>query len=285
MANNGNRRFKPYEELEFRDDFMFGKVMEDPVLCHDVLECLLQRKIGKLDTSHPQKEFQFISDGKPIRMDIFSRTEDEVFDAEVQNLNKQAIASLELPRRTRFYQASVDSDFVRKGDSYKTLPESTILFICTFDPLGKGLDRYTFRERCIEDDTLLLGDGTTKVFYNCTYKGDNIPDDLKHLYEYIDNGKTGSDLTKRIHKAVNKARKIEEWRSMYMKEMVLLMDAREEGREEGRVEGREEGREEERKNTEVERQRADVAEAKVQEFEARVRELETMLAALTKPAS
>ncbi|MBR2208220.1 MAG: hypothetical protein IJ859_05350, partial [Synergistaceae bacterium] len=93
MANNGNRRFKPYEELEFRDDFMFGKVMEDPVLCHDVLECLLQRKIGKLDTSHPQKEFRFISDGKPIRMDIFSRTEDEVFDAEVQNLNKQAIAS------------------------------------------------------------------------------------------------------------------------------------------------------------------------------------------------
>ena len=45
----GNRGFKPYEELEFSDDFMFGKVMEDLSLCHDVPECLLQRKIGKLE--------------------------------------------------------------------------------------------------------------------------------------------------------------------------------------------------------------------------------------------
>ena len=45
-----------------------------------------------------------------------------------------------------------------------------------------------------------------------------------------------------------------------MKEMVLLMDAKEEGREEGR--------EEERQNTEIERQRADRAEARVKELEA-----------------
>ena len=39
---------KRYEELEFKDDFMFGKVMEDLELCHDVLECLLGRPVGKL---------------------------------------------------------------------------------------------------------------------------------------------------------------------------------------------------------------------------------------------
>ena len=59
-----------------------------------------------------------------------------------------------------------------------------------------------------------------------------------------------------------------------MKEMVLLMDAREEGREEGkaegRAEGREEGREEERQNTEAERQRADAAEARIKELEAKL---------------
>ena len=32
---------KSYEELQFTDDFMFGKVMEDKELCRDVLECLL----------------------------------------------------------------------------------------------------------------------------------------------------------------------------------------------------------------------------------------------------
>ena len=45
-----------------------------------------------------------------------------------------------------------------------------------------------------------------------------------------------------------------------MKEMVLWMDAKNEGREEGR--------EEERKNTEAEKERADKAEARVRELEA-----------------
>ena len=98
------------------------------------------------------------------------------------------------------------------------------------------------------------------VFFNCTYKGDNIPEGLRDLYDYIETGKKGNELTERIDAAVDKARKIEEWRSAYMKEMVLWMDAKNEGREEGR--------EEERKNTEAEKERADKAEARVRELEA-----------------
>lgn len=52
------RKVKSYEELEFRDDFMFGKVMEDIELCHDVLECLLQRTVGELKEVQTQKEFK-----------------------------------------------------------------------------------------------------------------------------------------------------------------------------------------------------------------------------------
>ena len=90
---------------------------------------------------------------------------------------------------------------------------------------------YTFREKCEEDADLHLGDGTAKIFFNCTYIGEDIPKDLKRLYEYINTGKAGDALTKRIDEAVVKARNIEEWRSEYVKEMVLLMDAREGHRE------------------------------------------------------
>ena len=269
MAKRVMTGFKAYEELEFTDDFMFGKVMEDLELCHDILECLLQRKIGKIIEADFQKEYKFTSDGKPIRMDLFTRTGDEVFDSEVQKLNKKSIEFLELPKRTRFYQSSIDADHMKKGYSYKRLPEATVLFICTFDPFSRDLGQYTFRERCVEDDGLFLGDGTTKIFYNCTYKGAGIPEDLRTLYEYLDSGMTGDALTERINEAVKKARSIEDWRSMYVKEMVLLMDAREEGREEGR--------EEERKKTEAACKRAEAAEA-------RVRELEAQLAAMSGTA-
>ena len=53
--------------------------------------------------------------------------------------------------------------------------------------------------------------------------------------------KVGGDLSRRIDEAVRRARKNEEWRSEYMKELLHDDDVREEGREEGRLEGREEG--------------------------------------------
>lgn len=56
----------------------------------------------------------------------------------------------------------------------------------------------------------------------------------------METGKCSNDLTTRLDQAVEKAKKTEEWRSAYMKEMVLLMDARDEGVEEGINKGREE---------------------------------------------
>lgn len=275
MANQIVTGFKAYDDLNFTDDFMFGKVMEDLELCHDVLEVLLQRKIEKLVDTSLQKEFKSTSDGKPIRMDVYSHNENEVFDSEIQNLNNKSIESLELPKRSRFYQSSIDTDYMKKGYSYKQLPESTILFICTFDPFNKGLGKYTFYEKCEEHDGIYLNDGATKVYYNCAYTGSNLPDDLMKLYEYINTGKSCDVLTERINEAVIKAKSIEEWRSAYMKEMVLLMDAKEEGREE------------ERQNTEAERRRADAATKKADaaakradNAEARIRELEAELAAI-----
>ena len=69
-----------------------------------------------------------------------------------------------------------------------------------------------------------------------------MPDNLRELYEYIRTGKVGGDLSQRIDEAVCIARKNEEWRSEYMKELLHDDDVREEGRAEGREEGRAEGR-------------------------------------------
>ena len=42
---------KRYEELTISDDFMFGKAMGDKVLCQDVLEQLLEEKVGEAGTA------------------------------------------------------------------------------------------------------------------------------------------------------------------------------------------------------------------------------------------
>ena len=51
---------------------------------------------------------------------------------------------------------------------------------------------------------------------------------MRELYDYIRTGKVGGSLTRRIDEAVCKARKNEEWRSEYMKELLHDDDVREE---------------------------------------------------------
>ena len=90
---------------------------------------------------------------------------------------------------------------------------------------------------CKEDRELYLKDGTEKIFYNCAADPEKVPENLRELYDYIRSGKVGGDLSRRIDEAVCMARKNEEWRSEYMKELLHDDDVREEGRLEGREEG------------------------------------------------
>ena len=61
-------RLKEYEDLTFSDDFIFGKMMEDPELCRKVLETLLQRPVGELQNVVTQKMLKQTKDGKKIHL-------------------------------------------------------------------------------------------------------------------------------------------------------------------------------------------------------------------------
>ena len=89
----------------------------------------------------------------------------------------------------------------------------------------------------IEKEIRYVEGGTCKIFFNCCYKGEEITEDLRMLYEYVETGNAGNELTKKIDNAVTKARNNEQWRLEYLRERVLLGEEREEGREEGIKEG------------------------------------------------
>ncbi len=241
---------KRFEELQFTDDFLFGRIMQNRELCKEVLECLLQHPVGILRDPLGQKELKFLSDGKPIRLDIYTSDEYSLYDAEMQNQNNRSIEELALPRRARFYQANMDVNYLMEGVSYRELPDSQILFICTFDPFEQGKAVYTFTSKCTEQSGLEMKDGITKYFFNCTYVGTDLPDDLRDLYEYIRTGRKGeAKVVEHLDVAIRDALRNEEWRDLYMKELLHDDDMRAEGRAEGRAE--------ERLNTERERKRAD----------------------------
>lgn len=231
---------KNYEELTFSDSFMFAKVTEDPKNCKRVLESLLGEEINLISEPNVEKELRNVPGGKYVRLDLYAEDDKaRVFDAEMQNYEKGKKDSL--PKRSRYYQAMLDSYILNAGEDYKNLNESFIIFICRFDPFGKGLYRYTFKGKCEELSDLNMGDGATLIFFNT--KGDlrKAPEETRNLLKYVETGIVTNKLTEDIDCSVKSAIESAVWKEDYMLSVLWRKDAILEGREEGLMQGREEG--------------------------------------------
>jgi len=202
---------KPVEELTFTDDFMFGTVMKNKVICKGVLERLLHIKVGKIEYPSLQKTITPFYESKGIRLDVYVSDPDRIFDIEIQTSIPPS-----LPKRTRYYQSLMDVDNLLRGQSYAELKESCVIFICTQDPFGKGLPVYEFRNICTADGTLFLDDKSYKVFYNVGAYGKEDEPELSALLEYLCERRATSGFTQRIDALVEKAKRNEKFRSWYM---------------------------------------------------------------------
>lgn len=230
---------KQYEELEFTDDFMFCKVLtSNPHLCHELLELIIGKKVGDFVRLDKQQPIEITADGKGIRFDVYGEDDcDTVFDCEMQ-----AAENRNLPKRTRYYQGMIDLNLIERGADYNELKKSYIIFICPFDAFGKGLHKYTFKNQCIEEPSLALGDESTKIFLCAGGNTDDVSDEMKDFLDYLAGKKGVSRFVRALEEAVQKARNHEEWRLEYMTLLMRDQEMIKKGRAEGRAEGRKEGR-------------------------------------------
>ena len=116
----------------------------------------------------------------------------------------QAAPLDELIERTRYYHDLIDLDLIEKGHSYKELNHCIVLFICTFDLFGKDRVLYRFENRCVDDLSLTMGDGTETVFVNTLGHEPGITQEFQEVLDYF-NGKpqTGgfaAELQKEVEK-------------------------------------------------------------------------------------
>ena len=175
---------KPIEELTFTDDYMFGYVMRNPEICKELLERLLKIKIERLEYPELQKSISPYYEAKGVRLDVYVKDSDKVFDIEIQNGRKSNIG-----KRTRYYQSMIDIDNLLKGASYTSLNESYIIFLCTFDPFEKGLPHYTFKTHCLQDSEVDIKDGAIKEIFNAKAYATEQDVEISAFLKYIDSKK------------------------------------------------------------------------------------------------
>ena len=92
----------------------------------------------------------------------------------------------ELPRRSRYYQSVADVSTTPSSSLYPNLPDSILIFICTFDPFDRNYPRYTFQYICNEDKRLKLKDGSLRIFLNTkATKLSALDQKLQAFYHYL----------------------------------------------------------------------------------------------------
>ena len=230
---------KKYEELDFTDDFMFCKVLtNNPELCRELLELIIEKKVGQFIHVEKQKPIEITADGKGVRFDVYSEDDQNVvYDCEMQTSN-----GVNLPKRSRYYQGMIDLNLIERGEDYSKLKKSYVIFICTFDVFEKGLHKYTFKNYCKEFPELELNDETTKIFLCAGGDADDVSPEMKEFLDWMaGNGSGNTELIRELSRAVQKVRDHEEWRMEYMTLLMRDKEMREEGRKEGIKEGIKEG--------------------------------------------
>ena len=224
-----------WDNASFNDNFVFSKTLElFPDICKQIIELILKVKVNYISYPEREKVIESRTDSKGIRLDVYVQDDsNRSFDLEMQIANSDNIS-----KRMRYYQGLIDGDKLKHGQHYSALGNSYIIFICPFDRFKRGRHIYTFRERCDEDTSLTLDDGSVKIFLSTKGTIDDVSPELKHFLNYIDSGIVAGNFIQRLDDAVNSVKSNEKARLEFMT-LEMYMKERE-------MEGKEKGREEER---------------------------------------
>ena len=228
-----------WNKMTLKNSYMFRLVMEKNNLCKPRIERILGIKIKSLSYVEPEKSFESKLRTKGIRLDLFVIDEDGVaYDIEMQmdNSYKQFLG-----KRSRYYVSLMDNGALKKDEPYSQLRKSYVIFICTFDPFGKGLAKYTFNAICNEDHSLVLDDGVTRVFINTEGDRHKISRELANLIDYISTGAVTDDYTRQLDERVQELRNDTGEEVSYMTYMQTMMEARNIGFDEGLNQGLSQG--------------------------------------------
>lgn len=228
-----------WNKMTLKNSYMFRLVMEKNNLCKPLIERILGIKIKSLSYVEPEKSFEAKLRTKGIRLDLFVIDEDGVaYDIEMQMDNSYKKF---LGKRSRYYVSLMDNGALKKDEPYSQLRKSYVIFICTFDPFGKGLAKYTFNAICNEDHSLVLDDGVTRVFINTEGDRHKISRELANLIDYISTGAVTDDYTRQLDERVQELRNDTGEEVSYMTYMQTMMEARNIGFDEGLNQGLSQG--------------------------------------------
>ena len=229
---------KSLQDLTLLDRFLFAEVMEDPKTFENILSIILGEDISIKGRPQSEHENRTSPLKRQVRLDVWAEDEtDAVYNVEAQKENTK-----NLPHRSRFYQALIDSKLLDPGEvDFSNMKDCYSIIIAPFDLFGRGLYQYTFQMTCAETGQP-LEDGATRIFLNTHGKNsEDISPELKELLYYMEHTteeiSCSTSRLQEIKNHVNIVKSSEEIGVKYMQEWEEKSLEKRKARAEGRAEG------------------------------------------------
>ena len=236
---------KTLKDLNLLDRFLFSQAADDPDTMRDMLEIILGREVVLKLLPQTEKEQRTHPLNRYVRLDVWAMDKEErIYNTEVQREDTG-----NLPKRSRFYQALIDSNLLKPGEvGFQSLNPVYIILICPFDLFGYGLYRYTFQMQCKEVPGLSLQDGAIRIFLNTRGQhAEGVQKELIELLRYMEHTTeevSASCTSERIHniqKRIHAIKSSEKIGVKYMQAWEEKILEQEKAREEGHASGLREG--------------------------------------------
>ena len=226
---------KSLQDLTLLDRFLFAEVMEDPKTFENII---LGEDISIKGRPQSEHENRTSPLKRQVRLDVWAEDEtDAVYNVEAQKENTK-----NLPHRSRFYQALIDSKLLDPGEvDFSNMKDCYSILIAPLDLFGRGLYQYTFQMTCAETGQP-LEDGATRIFLNTHGKNsEDISPELKELLYYMEHTteeiSCSTSRLQEIKNHVNVVKSSEEIGVKYMQEWEEKILEKRKARAEGRAEG------------------------------------------------
>ena len=237
------RQRRTLRELTIKDNFMFAAVMLEPDNAKGLLELALGIQVDHVEISY-EKSIVYNPEYKGVRLDVFLKDEAGThFNVEMQ------ATSQKLEKRSRYYHNQIDMEMLVSGADYETLPDSFVLFICDYDPLGLRKYRYTVRHTLEEDGTYDYIDGSHTVFLSTVGTNEeDVPEALVKFLKYVaaepnaSEEDYGDSFVTQLQKSVRKIKESRDMEGRYMIFEEMMKNEYKTGHEDGRKEGKIEGK-------------------------------------------
>ena len=100
---------------------------------------------------------------------------------------------------------------------------------------------YTFRNLCLEDSSLDMGDEATKIFLNSKEHSNSLDPDIAAFLRYVDGNAVEGAFVRELDKEVQRIKRHDETRQEYMTLAMELRRQNREGYKAGKEAGKKEG--------------------------------------------